>query len=213
MLTLFDRGGWVMWPLLAAAIIGIAYILERFFTLFRARVNPGIFVEQVKSAYEGGGVQSAIAFCNQNPNPVARIFVPALEKFGKYKGSSDLKTILEEAITSAGSVELAFLDRGMLVLAAVASVAPLIGFLGTVIGMIQAFDAIAVAGTIEPTLVATGISVALITTATGLTIAVPTAAAHVFFTSRINTYTRAMEQASNSLIEYLLEEVEKGAGG
>jgi len=210
MLDLFLRGKWAMWPLLLAAIICIAYILERFFTLLRARVNPGLFVKQVISAYEEGGVEAAIALCNQNPNPVAKIFTPTLEKFEKYRGSSDLKTVLEEAITSAGSVELAFLDRGMLVLAAVAGVAPLIGFLGTVSGMINAFDAIVLAGTIDPTLVAQGISEALITTATGLIIAIPASSAHVFFTSRINTYTRSMEQASNYLIDYLLEEVEKG---
>ncbi len=210
MLDLFNRGGWAMWLLLIAAILGIAYILERFFTLMRARVNPSIFVDQVKSAYEQGGTEGAVALCNQNPSPVARIFTPALEKYEKYKESSDLKTILEEAITAGGSEELGFLDRGMLVLAAVASVAPLIGFLGTVSGMIKAFDAIAKAGTIDPTLVASGISEALITTATGLIIAIPAAAAHVFFTSRINTYTRSMELASNSLIEFLLEEAEKG---
>lgn len=209
MLDLFQRGGWVMWLLLVAAIIGIAYILERLFTLFRARVNPRVFVKEVKSAYHKGGIEGAIALCNQNPSPVAKIFTPALEKFEMYKTSSDLKTILEEAITSAGAVELAFLDRGMLVLAAVAGIAPLIGFLGTVVGMIKAFDAIVVAGTIEPTLVAKGISVALITTATGLIIAVPVAAAHVFFTSRINTYTRIMEMASNSLVEFLVEEAGK----
>jgi biopolymer transport protein ExbB len=210
MIDLFLRGKWAMWPLLFAAIICLAYIFERLFTLFKARVNPALFVNQVKTAFEDGGVEGAIALCNQNPSPVAKIFSPAFEKFDRYKDSSDLKTILEETITSAGSIELAFLDRGMLVLAAVAGVAPLIGFLGTVSGMINAFDAIAKAGTIEPTLVATGISEALITTATGLIIAIPAAAAHVFFTSRINTYTRAMEQASNSLIEFLLEEVEKG---
>lgn len=212
MLDLFLRGKWAMWPLLLAAIICIAYILERFFTLLRARVNPTIFVEEVKLAYREGGIQGAITLCNQNPNPVARIFTPALEKFEKYRGSSDIKTILEEALTTSGSVELAFLDRGMLVLAAVAGVSPLIGFLGTVSGMINAFDAIAAAGTIDPVLVSSGISEALITTATGLVIAIPAASAHVFFTSRINTYTRAMEQASNSLIEYLLEEEEEKGG-
>ena len=210
MLDLFQKGGPFMWPLLITAIICIAYILERLFTLFRARVNPALFVEQVKSTYDAGGVEDAVALCNQNPSPVARIFTPALEKFGRFKDSSDLKTILEETITTAGSVELAFLDRGMLVLSAIAGVAPLMGFLGTVSGMIKAFDAIAKAGTIDPVLVASGISEALITTATGLVIAIPAAAAHVFFSSRINTYTRGMEQASNSLIEYLLEEAEKG---
>jgi biopolymer transport protein ExbB len=199
-----------MWPLLFAAIICLAYIIERLITLVRARVNPGLFVDHIKSTFEQGGTDAAIALCNQNPSPVARIFTPAFEKYEKHKGSGDLKIILEESITAAGSVELAFLDRGMLVLAAVAGVAPLLGFLGTVSGMIAAFDAIAKAATIDPVLVSSGISEALITTATGLIIAIPAAAAHVFFTSRINTYTRAMEQASNSLIEFLLEEAGRG---
>ncbi|TET22777.1 MAG: MotA/TolQ/ExbB proton channel family protein [Candidatus Cloacimonadota bacterium] len=210
MLDLFNRGGWAMWPLLLAALICIAYIIERLITLTRARANPALFVDYIKQAFEQGGTEDAIALCNQNPSPVARIFTPALEKYEKYKGSSDMKTILEESITAAGSVELTFLDRGMLVIAAVAGVAPLMGFLGTVSGMIRAFDAIAAAGTIDPVLVSSGISEALITTATGLVIAIPAASAHVFFTSRINAYTRAMEQASNSLIEFLLEEEEKG---
>lgn len=206
MLELFHRGGPVMWLLLAAAVIGMTFIIERFITFMRAGVNPKKFVAQVLSALRKGGVEEAIAVCNKSPSPVARILAAGLSKKDAGRRTADKKAAIEDAIAIAGASELAFLDRGMLVLAAVATVAPLIGFLGTVVGMIQAFDAIAIAGTMEPTLVAQGISVALITTASGLAIAVPVAAFHVFFTSRVNTYTRNMEEASNTLVEALIGE-------
>ncbi len=193
-----------MWPLLVAAVIGIAFIIERFITFARARVNPKRFVAQVISALKEGGVQAAAEVCNKSRSPVARILAAGLAKKDVGRRLQDKKAAIEDAIATAGASELAFLDRGMLVLAAVATVAPLMGFLGTVWGMIMAFDAIAIAGTMEPSLVAQGISVALITTATGLAIAIPTAAFHVFFTSRVNTYTRSMEEASNALVDALV---------
>ncbi|RKZ25392.1 MotA/TolQ/ExbB proton channel family protein [bacterium] len=202
LIDLFQRGGWAMWLLLAAAVIGFAYIIERAITFARARVNPKKFTEELIRAFRKGGVEAALAYCNQKRTPVARVMEPALEVYKKY---GKKKELLEEALTSAATSELSFLDRGMLVLAAVANIAPLIGFLGTVSGMIRAFDAIALAGTVEPTLVASGISEALITTATGLAIAIPVAAAHVFFTQMVNAYTRAMEEASSALIEALME--------
>ncbi|MEO0245957.1 MAG: MotA/TolQ/ExbB proton channel family protein, partial [candidate division WOR-3 bacterium] len=97
------------------------------------------------------------------------------------------------------------LDRGMIYLGSFATIAPILGFLGTVTGMIKAFNAVAQMGEVEPTYVAAGISEALITTATGLLIAAPVAVAHAFFSSRINAYTRDMEEAANMLLEYLLE--------
>lgn len=195
-----------MWPLLGAAVIGIAFIIERFITFLRARVNPKRFVARVISALREGGVQAATEVCNKSRSPVARILAAGLAKKDVGRRVQDKKAAIEDAIATAGASELAFLDRGMLVLAAVATVAPLMGFLGTVSGMIRAFDAIAIAGTMEPSLVAQGISEALITTATGLSIAIPVAAFHVFFTSRVNTYTRSMEEASNTLVDALVEE-------
>jgi len=202
LIEFFNRGGWTMWGLLFAALIGITYIIERLITFARARVNPKKFTGDLIRAFDKGGVESALTYCKHNQSPVARILESALEKYAKYGKKRD---VLEEAMSVSADTELAFLDRGMLILAAVANIAPLIGFLGTVSGMIHAFDAIALAGTVEPTLVASGISEALITTATGLTIAIPIAAFHVYFTQRINNYTKLMEEASTMLVEKLME--------
>ena len=108
-------------------------------------------------------------------------------------------------MTRFATRELAFLDRGMLIIAAVCTVAPLIGFLGTVSGMIHAFDAIALAGTVEATLVASGISEALITTEAGLMIAVPLALGHALFTQKTNAFTDSMEEAAAALTDVLVE--------
>ena len=124
----------------------------------------------------------------------------------EFRRKSDRKKAIEEAISNAGATELSFMDRGRWVLASITNIAPLIGFLGTVSGMIKAFEAIAIAGEVEASLVATGISEALITTATGLAIAFPIAFFHSFFISKINGYTRNMEEASNDLVEYLVEQ-------
>ena len=100
---------------------------------------------------------------------------------------------------------MSFLERGLVWIATVANIAPMLGFLGTVSGMINAFDSIALAGEIEPTLVASGISEALITTAAGLTIAIPTQAAYNYFVTRIDRFILDMEEASTELVDTLIE--------
>jgi len=201
-LDFFQRGGWTMWFLLASAIIAIVFIVERIITFAIMNKSPKKFVKQLTDIIETDGIESAIEFCAKSPSPVARIMESVLTEF-QYVGKN--KQLLEEAITKAGVTELAFLDRGMPYLAAVTQLAPMLGFLGTVSGMVSAFDAIALAGTVEPKLVASGISQALITTMTGLSIAIPTSAAHVYFSNVINNYTRSMEDASNTIIELLLQ--------
>uniref|UniRef100_A0A7C3N6W2 MotA/TolQ/ExbB proton channel family protein n=1 Tax=candidate division WOR-3 bacterium TaxID=2052148 RepID=A0A7C3N6W2_UNCW3 len=201
MLDLFQRGGWTMWPLLACAIIGVVFIIERFVTLLIMNKNPKKFVEELKKKIEKEGIDAAIQFCAKNPSPFARIIEAALTEFqyvGKDKGA------IEDAIGKAGITELAFLDRGMPFLAAVITLAPMLGFLGTVSGMINAFDAIALAGTVEPKLVASGISEALITTLAGLVIAIPVSAAYTYFQTVINGYSRTLEDASNKIVEILM---------
>ncbi|HAF07561.1 MAG: MotA/TolQ/ExbB proton channel family protein [bacterium] len=201
MLDLFQRGGWTMWPLLVLAITGLVFIIERFVTLLIMNKNPKKFVEELKSKIEKEGIDAAIQFCAKNPSPFARIIESALTEFqyvGKDKGA------IEDAIAKAGVTELAFLDRGMPFLSVVITLAPMLGFLGTVSGMIGAFDAIALAGTVEPKLVASGISEALITTLTGLAIAIPVSAAYTYFQTVINGYSRTLEDASNKIIEILM---------
>jgi biopolymer transport protein ExbB len=201
---LFIRGKWAMWPLLLCAIVGLAYIIERFITFSRLRVDPIDFAEELIDIFNKDGASTAIEFCRQFPSPAAHIFEPLIERYKEDKKSKD-RGVLEEVITRFATRELAFLDRGMLILAALANIAPMIGFLGTVSGMIRAFDAIALAGTVEATLVASGISEALITTATGLIIAIPISMAHAFYTQKINAFTNSMEEAASALLDTLLE--------
>ncbi|MCD6277435.1 MotA/TolQ/ExbB proton channel family protein [candidate division WOR-3 bacterium] len=196
------NGGPFMWPILIAAVIGIAYIIERFITFARAGVDPKKFTENVVKKLKKGGVDAALKFCKASRSPIARILEPTLLK---YKEVGKDKAILEEALSAAATTELAFLDRGMAVLSAVTTLSPMLGFLGTVSGMIRAFNAIALAGTVEPTLVASGISEALITTQFGLIVAVPTAAAHTYFSQKVNAYARSMEEAASLIIETLME--------
>lgn len=148
-------------------------------------------------------VNTGIALCDKTPAPVAKILKSALEK-------ADLgKDAMEEMVARSAAIELAFLDRGMALLGGLTTVAPFLGFLGTVMGMITAFAAIALAGEVEPTVVASGISTALITTKWGLMIATPLAIIHILFTGKVDGYTRDMEEAASGLIDYLIESYPK----
>lgn len=195
----FNKGGPFMWPLLVALIVGVAVIIERIWTLSRASIDPKQFLARVKATLREDGLEAAIELCAQTRGPIASIF-----RAGLLRAERGIEHV-EKAIEDAGTVETAFLERGMIWLATVGNIAPLLGFLGTVSGMIKAFDAIARAGDIEPSLVAGGISEALITTATGLAIAIPIQFAHNFFVSRIDKLVIEMEESSTELVDTLIE--------
>ncbi|MGE3063595.1 MAG: MotA/TolQ/ExbB proton channel family protein [bacterium] len=201
MVEFFQKGGWSMWPLLVCAIVGIVFVIERIVTFAIINKSPKKFVESLKSIIEKDGIDAAVQFCSKNSSPFARIMEAALTEF-QYVGKN--KQAIEDAISRASVVELAFLDRGMAYITAVITLAPMLGFLGTVSGMVNAFDAIALAGSVEPKLVASGISEALITTMTGLVIAIPISAAHTYFSSIINSYSRSLEDASNKIMDILM---------
>ncbi|KQC13207.1 MAG: hypothetical protein APR63_01110 [Desulfuromonas sp. SDB] len=208
-IALYREGGWAMHLLLIAALIGLIFIVERVIFLYlKTGPDPIDYVnnliETIKAKKGLDGIKAALNSSKKDDSAIARISAAMLDK-AEY-GKEDM----EEARDTEALVSLAYLDRGMLVLAAVANIAPLIGFLGTVVGMMMAFESIAQAGTVEPTIVADGIRVALITTATGLMIAFPASAFHVWFTSRINTITRKYEEASSMLAESVLEEEVEG---
>ncbi len=199
MVDLFIKGGPFMWPLLFALVIGIAVIFERLWTLSRASINTKRFMGEVQDALENQGVESAVNVCANTRGPIASIFHAGLLRLDR--GIENV----EKAIEGAGSIEMAFLERGMIWLATIANIAPLLGFLGTVSGMIKAFEAIALAGDVEPSLVASGISEALITTAAGLTIAIPIQAFHNYFVSRIEKIVIDMEESSSALVDTLVQ--------
>ncbi len=200
MIELFVKGGDMMWGLLAIAILALVFIIERAITLIiKARLNPMTFVNDLKATIDADGIDGGLKLCNETPQPVAKILAAGLEKV------SLGKEVVEENIAAKASVELSFLDRGMIWIAMSSSLAPILGFLGTVTGMIRAFEGIAKAGEVEPTVVAGGISEALITTATGLLIAAPVVFFHTLYSAIIDRYSRDMEQASSLLVDYLLE--------
>jgi len=197
-------GGFVMWFLLFCAVVGIGLIIERLFSLFiKARLNPRSFLEKLTSTIDSQGIKAGIALCDKTPAPVAKILRAVLEK--AHLG----KDAMEEMVTRSAAIELSFLDRGMALLAGLTTVAPFLGFLGTVMGMITAFQAIALAGEVEPTVVASGISTALITTKWGLFIATPLAIIQILFSSKVDGYTRDMEEAASGLIDYIIEQYSK----
>ncbi len=197
-------GGFVMWFLLICAVIGIGLIIERLFSLFiKARLNPRDFLEKLTSTTDSQGIGPGLALCDKTAAPVAKILRAVLEKADKGKDA------MEEMVARSAAIELAFLDRGMALLGGLTTVAPFLGFLGTVMGMITAFAAIAMAGEVEPTVVASGISTALITTKWGLIIATPLAIIHILLSGKVDGYTRDMEEAASGLIDYLIEEYPK----
>jgi len=206
MLDLFYDGGPFMYPLLITLILGLGVIFERFWALGRASINTRKFLQRIKVTLREEGITAAQEICANTRGPVASIFHAGLMRVDR-----GLEHV-EKAIENAGTIEMSFLEKGLVWLATVANIAPMLGFLGTVSGMISAFASIAAAGDVNATIVASGISEALITTASGLAIAIPVQAAHNYFVSRIDRLIIDMEESANDLIDYLIEmEMEKTA--
>jgi len=197
---LFVKGGNFMWWLLAAALLGLVFMIERLWTLNRAHVNTRKLIGTVITTLRNDGVQAAGEECQKVRGPIAAILYSGLQKADRGPEA------VEKAITTAGTIEMAFLERGLIWISSVSTIAPLIGFLGTVSGMINAFEAIATSDTVNAQLVAAGISEALITTATGLVLAIPTSIAFNYFVSRIDRFVIEMEEASAELVEELIRE-------
>ena len=199
MIQEFKDGGDIMWFLLICAVMGIALSIERAYTLtFRLRLNVKKFGQELMDTIGKNGVKAGLELCNNTQSPAARVLAAALEKVDQGK------TTVEDSIVRTGASELAFLDRGMALIAGLTTVAPFFGFLGTVTGMISAFKAVAAVGEVEATVVASGIAEALITTKWGLIIAAPLSIFYILFSGRVSGYLRDMETASGELIDFLV---------
>ncbi|MCA1800839.1 MAG: MotA/TolQ/ExbB proton channel family protein [Rhodothermaceae bacterium] len=191
----FNQGGDFMWPVLVCLILGLAIFLERLITLNRADINTRQFILQVKEALQTGGISAAEELCSRTRGPVASVF-----QAGLLRADEGIEAA-EKAITSYGSIEMSFLERGLVWLSLFIALAPLLGFTGTVIGMVQAFDAIEVAGDISPSLVAGGIKVALLTTLAGLMSAIILQVGYNYCVSKIDRLVVDMEESSIVLID------------
>ncbi len=198
LLSLFADGGMMMYPLVLSSLIGLGVIIAKSWTLWIAHASTREVLAEVEEAAGAGRIGEALEIASTRPGPAAAILVVGLRRIH----SGDLgERELAQAIRTTGTIELGFLERGLVILATVANVAPLMGFLGTVAGMILAFAAIEAAGDVDPTLVAGGIKVALLTTATGLVIAIPVNIAYNFFVTRIDTLIRDMEQGAQKVLD------------
>jgi len=195
-MEIFREGGPVMWPLLAFSILGVVFIIERLLALRQAKINVNEFLAKIrKSLIVNRSVKDAIKVCEDYKGPVPSILKAGLLKYGQPKED------VEKTIENAALFEMGRMERNLVWLATIANVSPLLGFFGTVAGMIKSFDALAEAGLSNPGLVAAGISEALITTAAGLAVAIPTQLAYNFFMNKINKFVRDIETSTNMLLE------------
>ena len=199
MLDLFRDGGWAMYPITVLLILGVTIAIERVYNLSRAAIDANEFFGRLEEALKQGGRQQAAELCSETRGPVASVIHAGLLRLDR--GIDHV----EKTIENAGAVEMAFLERGMLWLSTVANLAPMVGFLGTVSGMINAFQAIKIAGDVDPSMVAGGISEALITTAAVLIVGIIIQFCHNFFASRIDRIIADMQEQTASFIDVLTE--------
>jgi biopolymer transport protein ExbB len=197
LLTLFADGGFMMYPLVLCSMVALGVIIAKAITLYIAHRGTSRVLQEVEEAAMAGDIEGAVAIARDTPGPTAAILLAGLRRIQDKKLAAGE---LEAAISTTGTIELGFLERGLVILATIANVAPLMGFLGTVAGMILAFAAIEAAGNVDPTLVAGGIKVALLTTAAGLVIAVPVNIAYNFFVTRIDTLIVDMEHGAQKIM-------------
>lgn len=197
LLTLFADGGLMMYPLVLCSMISVGVMIAKFFTLRIAHRGTHRVLVDVDELVLRGDVVGAIEVCRNTPGPASAILLAGLRRIqGKKLNEGEL----ESAVSTVGTIELSFLERGLVILATIANVAPLMGFLGTVYGMVMAFAAIEAAGTVDPATVAGGIKVALLTTAAGLVIAVPVNIAYNFFVTRIDQLVADMEHGASKIM-------------
>lgn len=196
----FNEGneGGFMWPVLVALILGLAIFLERIITLNLADIDTRKFIVDVQETLQEGGVAAARELCAETRGPVASVFQAGLMRVDEGIEAA------EKAISAYGSIEMSFLERGLVWLSLFIAIAPLLGFLGTVVGMIQAFDAIEQAGDISPSLVAGGIKVALLTTAAGLLAGIILQVGYNYCVSKIDRLISEMEESSITLIDSIV---------
>ena len=204
MVEYFVNGGAFMWPILISLIFGLGFSFERLYSLLMSSVNSKQFFQEVSETLNTKGAEPALELCENTRGPVAAIFHAGLAR--RHRGVSEV----EKAIQNAGPLEMAFLERNMIWLNAVITIAPMIGFTGTVVGMIGAFDAIKAANDISPAVVAGGISQALLTTAFGLIVAMIVQTFQNLFVNRIDKLILDMEEHSVQLVDHLYEIESKG---
>ncbi len=194
----FLEGGWGwMLPILIALVLGLAIAIERILYLAFSSINTKKFMAQVEAALNNGGVEAAKEVCRNTRGPIASIYYQGLDR-------ADLGLdAVEKAVVSYGSVQTGQLESGLSWLSLFISLSPSLGFMGTVVGLVQSFDSIQAAGDISPALVAGGMKVALLTTLLGLIAAMILQVFYNYIIAKIDSIVNEMEDASISLLDML----------
>lgn len=192
-----------MGVVLICLILGLALVIERIVYLNLATTNTKKLLEKVEGALKSGGIEAAKEVCRNTRGPVASIFYQGLDR------AEDGVDMAEKSVVAYGGVQMGLLEKGMSWIALFIALAPMLGFMGTVVGMIQAFDAIASAGTISATVVAGGIKVALLTTVFGLVVAIILQVFYNYLLSKIDSLVNNMEDSSIALIDMIYKHSKK----
>ncbi len=188
-----------MWPILICMILGLAVSIERIITLNLATTNTKKLLESIEGALSKGGVEEALKVTKNTRGPVASIFTQGLMRY--HEGVD----MVEKSIVSYGGVEMGRLEKGLIWISLFIALGPMLGFFGTVIGMVQAFSDIEAAGDISPNIVAGGMKVALITTVGGLVVGMVLQILYNYLVSKIDSISNNMEDASISLVDILVK--------
>lgn len=184
---------------LICLILGLAMSIERILYLNMATTNTSKLLGQVEDALKSGGVEAAKEVCRNTRGPIASIFYQGLDR------ADQGLDMVEKSVVSYGSVQMGLLEKGLSWISLFIALAPMLGFFGTVIGMIEAFDAIAAANNISPGVVASGIGVALITTVSGLLVAMVLQIFYNYLVAKVDSIVNDMEDASITLIDILIK--------
>ncbi len=194
---LWDDTGFMRWPLAFCLVLGILVIIWKFVDLTAKASRTRRILKDVDELLTQQRIKEALELTRDTAAPAANILYAGLER--QDEGTDRVM----KAIENQGLIEMSKLEKGLVILATLTNIAPLLGFLGTVIGMIIAFQSIEAAGEVEATLVAGGIKVALLTTAAGLMIAIPVSIGHNYFVSRIDSLVIDMEESAQKMVDTL----------
>lgn len=197
LLSYLLKGGMLIYPLLICSALSVAIIINRIWFYHFAQINEEHLMIRIKQFLDQNMTEEAIAFCDSTRGPLAYILKAGLVNYTRGQ------VAVEKAFEQAELQEIPLLEKYLPVLGTIASVSTLLGFTGTVIGMIKAFNSIAASGISSPTIVASGIAEALITTATGLLIAIPTVIFYHYFSNRVDRFTLEIEKRSKELTALL----------
>ena len=201
MWDVIQRGGPIRYLIILCSVLAVAVVLERLYNLYRAKINTKEFMTDVATRLKRNKIMEAIDMCNSTPGPIAQIMKAGILKHDRPRSE------IREAIEDAGVHEVPRLEKNLGVLATIAHISPLLGLLGTVTGMVRAFQVIQEKATslypVNPGDLAGGIWEALITTVAGLSVAIPTFVAYNYLVSRVDGFVLDMEKSATDLVNIL----------